>query len=100
MAGRTLSLQELRSARNLIPEGKEAKMILRDPQGGLYHVDLAERCDCRCGRRAGRPSPVRSRAPADQFRAGGRGREKRGTSVTGGAKEGEPKEDENVRDRK
>jgi hypothetical protein len=39
LAGRsTRSLNELRFARNRIPDGQEAKMILRTPQGDYYYV--------------------------------------------------------------
>jgi hypothetical protein len=83
----TRSLQELRFARNRIPEGKEAKMVLRSG-GELYHVWIS-RSEAMAAAAYGSAEPRSSQpgsaapgagAPAggDRFFKGGKGEGKEG----------------------
>jgi hypothetical protein len=60
----TRTLGELLSARNRIPPGKEAKMVLRDEDGSLYHVWISR------NRSAAATSTT---GAADTFRSGAAG---------------------------
>lgn len=86
LAGRpTRTLQELRAARNRIPEGKEAKMVLRSGNE-LYHVWIsrseavaAAAAPGTYGSAAPRSAQPGSAAPAgDRFYKGGKGEGKEG----------------------
>lgn len=64
----TGSLAELRQARDRIPMNMEAKMVLRDRSGDIYHVWISRNVAARPARAGAAP-----KAMADTFRKGGRG---------------------------
>lgn len=66
---RTRSLQELRNARNQIPMNMEAKMILRDRFGDIYHVWISRSAAMAAMARDGQ----QPRSMPDRFMRGGRG---------------------------
>lgn len=57
----TRTLYELRYARNCIPAGKEAKMLIREPSGGYYHVWIS------------RSDAIAAASGPAEFRAGSEG---------------------------
>ncbi len=67
----TRTLNELRNARDRIPMNMEAKMVLRDRSGDLYHVWISRNVAARPAR-AGAYGAAPKALP-DNFRPGGRG---------------------------
>lgn len=90
---RTRSLQELIWARNRIPEGKEAKMVMKDRSGGVYHVWIwrSDAVAMTPGPGFGRAQA--SSAPPVQMRVGGRGEGEEGDFRDRGTQDGEPNEE-------